>query len=159
VQLRSLRILSHLPRILRRSWSCYSRFPKRKEPVSQNPLQVKLVSPPNTPQSCLPVCSFFLLETILVTIACLWAIVWTAPKSGTKFSLSDLRSKIVSKDKGEKTPDSKPFHVPATRLGKRKKSSETAINLESFSELNGEETKDKLLVVSFTLLVPALRFL
>jgi hypothetical protein len=74
-------------------------------------------------------------------------IVHTVPKSGTKFSLADLKAKMVSKEKGEKTPDSKPVHVPATRSVKRKKSSESAINLESFSDLTAEETKDKLLVV------------
>jgi hypothetical protein len=65
---------------------------------------------------------------------------------------------MISKEKGEKTPDSKPVHVPATRYGKRKKSSESVINLESFEDLTAEETKDKLLVVSFMLLLPVLEF-
>jgi hypothetical protein len=71
--------------------------------------------------------------------------------------LADLKAKMV-KEKGEKTPDSKPVHVPATRYGKRKKGSESVINLESFEDLTAEETKDKLLVVSFMPILPVLEF-
>jgi hypothetical protein len=85
-------------------------------------------------------------------------IVHIVPKSGTKFSLADLKAKMVNKEKGEKTPDSKPVHIPATRSAKRKKSSESIINLESFEDLTADETKDKLLLVSFMLLLPALGF-
>jgi hypothetical protein len=85
-------------------------------------------------------------------------IVHTAPKSSTKFSLADLKAKMVNKEKGEESPVTKPVHVPATRSSKRKKSSDSVINLESFEDLTADETKDKLLLVSFLLLLPALGF-
>jgi hypothetical protein len=69
------------------------------------------------------------------------------PKSGAKFSLADIKAKMVKKEKSEETPAPKPVHVPATRSkisAKKRKAADPIIQLESFEGLSAMEVKDKM---------------
>jgi hypothetical protein len=69
------------------------------------------------------------------------------PKTAAKFSLADIKAKMVKKEKSEETPVPEPVRVPATRSkasGKKRKTSDSVINLEGFEGLSAAETKEKM---------------
>jgi hypothetical protein len=70
------------------------------------------------------------------------------PKTAAKFSLADIKSKVVKKEKpAEVTSVADPARTPTTRSkvsGKKRKTSDSVINLEGFEGLSAEETKEKM---------------